>query len=237
MSDGRLPNGVAKSRILEAAQALFADVGFETASFRDITARAGVSLSAIHYHFGSKLGILEEIFSEHARRLTEQRAALLHHVSHDAEGRPVLDSVLEAFLRPSFLPLNGESNDMFNKLRLRLSVEATPVIRGILGDAFDVSDRGFIAALAEALPDRSESSIYWRFHFMVGAMLYTMADPGQLEGLSHGACSSADSTYALKHMVSAFSAAFRALEADPASTSRPARAAAGKPRRKPVQRA
>jgi hypothetical protein len=39
-----------------------------------------------------------------------------------------------------------------------------------------------------------------------------MADPGQLEGLSEGICSSKDKQRALDQMVVAFAAAFRATE-------------------------
>jgi len=208
----RLANGLIRDRILEAAEILFAEVGFETASFRDITTRAGASVSAIYYHFGSKLGVLIEIFARHSRRLTEQRQNLLHRVRRDDEGRPLLEAVLEAFLRPSFLPLNNESNELFNRLRARLSMETTEVMRTILKNSFDDSDQAFLAALMLALPHVSRPAIFWRFHLMIGAMIYTMADPGQLEGLSQGACLSSDNKMALCQMVDAFSAAFRAPE-------------------------
>jgi AcrR family transcriptional regulator len=210
----RLANGLVKARILETAEILFAEVGFDAASFRDITNRAGVAVSAIYYHFGSKLGILREVFMVHARRLTEQRASLLHRVPRDAQGRPILEAVLEAFLRPSFLPLDFESNDLFNKMRARLAIETAEVMRTILKEAFDANDQAFLAALMLALPEIPAQAVYWRFHMLVGAKIYTMADPGQLEGLSNHSCSSKDSATALQQMIDAFSAAFRAPQRD-----------------------
>jgi AcrR family transcriptional regulator len=44
----------ARDLILEAALAAFAEHGFHGASMRDIAARAGVSQSLLHHHFGTK---------------------------------------------------------------------------------------------------------------------------------------------------------------------------------------
>ena len=43
-------------------------------------------------------------------------------------------------------------------------------------------------ALASALPDRSEQDINWAYEFMLGAMVYVMADAGRIERLSNGLC-------------------------------------------------
>ena len=47
-----------KSRILDAAEELFMEHGFEATSLRLITTAANVNLAAVNYHFGSK----EELF-------------------------------------------------------------------------------------------------------------------------------------------------------------------------------
>lgn len=53
----------AQSRIIQAAGPLFADLGYEIVSVREIAAEAGVHFSAINYHFGSK----EELYIETLR--------------------------------------------------------------------------------------------------------------------------------------------------------------------------
>ena len=42
-----------KDRILDAAESLFMEHGFEATSLRSITAAAAVNLAAVNYHFGS----------------------------------------------------------------------------------------------------------------------------------------------------------------------------------------
>ncbi len=43
-----------KDKILNAAEKLFAEQGFNGTSLREITSAAEVNLAAVNYHFGSK---------------------------------------------------------------------------------------------------------------------------------------------------------------------------------------
>ena len=66
----------AKTRLLDAAERLFSERGFEAVSHRDIALAAAVNLAAVNYHFGSKdrfLGsvIKRRVDSINARRLAE----------------------------------------------------------------------------------------------------------------------------------------------------------------------
>ena len=61
-----------QTRILDAAEELFMQHGFESASMRMLTAKAGVNLAAVNYHFGSKDALVEAVF----RRRDEEPARL-----------------------------------------------------------------------------------------------------------------------------------------------------------------
>lgn len=52
--------------IMEAAEKLFADKGFEGTSVRDIAEGAGVNLAMISYYFGSKEKLMEAMFNHRA---------------------------------------------------------------------------------------------------------------------------------------------------------------------------
>ena len=58
----RTANGDTRERILDAAESLFLDHGFEGTSMRMITAQAEVNLAAANYHFGSKEALIQEVF-------------------------------------------------------------------------------------------------------------------------------------------------------------------------------
>ncbi|MFW5829861.1 MAG: TetR family transcriptional regulator, partial [Planctomycetota bacterium] len=52
-----------RERLLDAAEACFAEIGFHAASVRMITERAGANLAAVHYHFGGKNGLIEAVIT------------------------------------------------------------------------------------------------------------------------------------------------------------------------------
>ena len=56
-----------RARILDAAEVLFVEHGFEATSMRMITGRARVNLASVNYHFGGKEALIQEVFR---RRLT-----------------------------------------------------------------------------------------------------------------------------------------------------------------------
>jgi len=67
----------AKSKILRAAQKLFAEKGFDGARVDDIAAEAGVNKALIYYYFKSKRNLLEELFSNLIEELMEVSYGLI----------------------------------------------------------------------------------------------------------------------------------------------------------------
>ena len=202
------PGALTRERILEAARAMFAERGVDGVSLRELTAKAGVNLAAIHYHYGSKEALLAELFARSAKPIVKWRLDLLAKARRRPDGRPVLEDVIEAFLRPS-LQSGRRQNANFVHLRARLALERDEAVRRILSEAFDASSRTFIEAIAEALPDLPRDELYWRFHFMLGSMAYTMADSGRIQTLSGGECDPSEADQALKRMVSVYCGVFR----------------------------
>ena len=56
-----------RTRILDAAEELFMQHGFEGTSMRLLTAKAGANLAAVNYHFGSKDDVVAEAFEALSR--------------------------------------------------------------------------------------------------------------------------------------------------------------------------
>jgi len=183
-------------------------------NLRDLAKAAGVSLSAIHYHFGSKRAVLADIFARRAQDLVERRVALLQVLKRNSDGQYSLEGILDAFLRPAFEVTRGDRNDLFNRLLARLAAESGEVTRTIISEAFDENDMRFIDEIAKTVPRITREDIHWRFLFFVGAMIYTMSDSGQLVGLSNGKCDAQDTDAALRNMVLTFKVLFEAPSAN-----------------------
>ena len=66
-----------KTRILDAAEKLFGDKGFDATSLRDITTEADVNLAAVNYHFQSKDSLIEATIMRGAGPINEKRLSML----------------------------------------------------------------------------------------------------------------------------------------------------------------
>jgi len=60
-----------RNKILDAADGLFGDVGFDAASTRQIADASGVNKALIHYHFSTKEALFGAVLDRYYERLTE----------------------------------------------------------------------------------------------------------------------------------------------------------------------
>lgn len=85
-----------KTRILDAAEKLFGENGFDATSLRDITTEADVNLAAVNYHFQSKDSLIDATILRTAAPVNQKRIAML-----DAAGpKPTVEQIVEAFVGP-----------------------------------------------------------------------------------------------------------------------------------------
>jgi AcrR family transcriptional regulator len=85
----------AATRILESADELFAEIGFDATTTREIAARAGVNKALIHYHFESKHQLLDRLL---ARYYDELSVVLADALSSGEDLRARFGALLDAYL-------------------------------------------------------------------------------------------------------------------------------------------
>ncbi len=92
-----------KTRIIRAAEKLFASHGVEKASMRLICAEAGVNSASINYHFGSKENLVREIFVRLVIPIDLESNKLLEQAKANAGVKPVpINDLVRAFMEPWF---------------------------------------------------------------------------------------------------------------------------------------
>jgi AcrR family transcriptional regulator len=203
-------------RIVATAERMFADQGYRSVSIRSITVEAGVNIAAIHYHFGSKQELLEQIFDKRCAPMNEARLAMLADCREEPGRPPMLEQVLEAYLRPSLIwPGDEQGARRFLRLRAVLAHEDVELSRDLISRHFNDVSRTFLAKLRELLPGLTEEELFWRFHFLLGAHYYTLSNPGRITVLSEGRVDPTHAETSLVYLVPFFAAAFRADPARP----------------------
>src|SRR3981189_3599000 len=70
--------GETSPTLLEAAKKVLGQSGYAGLSTRDVATAAGVPLSQIHYHFGSKQGLMMALFEYLNAQLLDRQNAMFH---------------------------------------------------------------------------------------------------------------------------------------------------------------
>ncbi len=165
-----------KERILDAAERSFADCGFKTTSMRDITAAAGVNLSSVNYHFGSKNALLEALLDRRFTPINQRRIERLSQIETSGNhGEVQVEQIIRALVSPPFEMLAEWGNGGRNFLRLagRLYSETDEVRAAVFKKQEPVITR-FTTALEHALPALELNEVRLRILFVVGSMAQTM---------------------------------------------------------------
>lgn len=152
--------------ILDAAEELFAQQGFDATSIRAVTRHAGMNPAAVHYHFGSKEVLLRALLERRIAPLNQERSLLLDHVLRD--GEPDLERILDAYLRP-VLRHAGVAAGALTSLLFGLPED---VRSELVDDLFGPIHRRFHAALRQALSELSAAEVEERFRFAIAVMLH-----------------------------------------------------------------
>jgi AcrR family transcriptional regulator len=207
-----------RERLLDAAERIFAERGFEGASMRAVTQAAGTSVSAANYHFGSKEALLRATLLRRVGPLNERRLEQLDALEAEADGRPLkLETILDAFLRPVFEEHMASiaATARFRQVAARIYSDPPDIVTAIKRELFGSITVRFIRALAAALPEKSREEIELGFQLTIGVMVHvisghlvTVLDAGN--GDSEGWASRFSDESVLQQMIAYMAAGLRA---------------------------
>jgi AcrR family transcriptional regulator len=179
---------VTTERILDAAERLFADHGFEGTSIRDIVDEAKVNLAAVHYHFRSKDALLEAVLTRRISLVNDARLQRLEAAEAAAAPRsPSVEEVLRAFILPTVeFAQQNECGATFVQLMSRMFTEPRFSLTNFLGRKFGETVNRFCNALVRALPDIPREVVLWRVFFAIGGMHHLLCSTDKIDLLDKG---------------------------------------------------
>src|SRR4051812_49682602 len=131
------PQHETRTRILDAAEELFMQHGFEGTSMRLLTAKAGVNLAAVNYHFGSKDALIEALFRRRLDAMNAARVAELDKLE-SAERAPQPEAIIRAFIAPGLRLMEDAKSGGRNFARVLGGPDRGPNKggRGVTGPGF-----------------------------------------------------------------------------------------------------
>ncbi|MDO9003977.1 MAG: TetR/AcrR family transcriptional regulator [Aquabacterium sp.] len=195
------PGMSVRERLLDAAEALFADHGFHGAPMREITSKAGTRLANINDHFGSKEALFQEVIARRARLINADRLALLASLPRSRGKAAELQSLVEAFASP-LLERSLQGAEWRNYLRLLAQLTNTRShVLLLIADEFNPIGEIFIDRIGKILPHLTRRQKLNAYQLMVSSAMAIFADTGRIDVLSGGLEQSSDFSNHYKDMV------------------------------------
>lgn len=177
MATARLSPADTKTRILDAAEALFVNGGFDSMSMRQITSAAGVNLAAANYHFGSKDALIHAVLSRRLDPLDGQRRAMLDALEANYGSRLACEHVLVALFLPAVRIFRGEASGSERFLHFigRAYTDPSAVVRDFIQTHYIETLGRFFLAFQRTLPELSREDLGFRLNFAMGALAGVLA--------------------------------------------------------------
>ena len=171
----RSPRGAAtRERILDAAEALFAQNGFKATSLREISAHGDIQFGLTTYYFGSKMALIESVLS---RRAAAGERALSRALDRVENGQSACDpaAILTAFADTILRPLERENPAGVNYMRLLIHFQRERELRTAFGSDDPVMQphypvrKRYLASLERTMPDLDPAVVLFGFEIFEGA--------------------------------------------------------------------
>lgn len=198
--------------ILDAAETVFANSGYDGASMREIATIAGVAQALIHYHFKNKAQLFEALVARRAIGINDKRADTLKALLA-ATKCPSLEEIVELLFRPTIEAGRDAERDSGSYARILASVasSADPRDQMLTEKYYDPVALQYIGALQQVLPGINRSDAVWAYMFAIGVGITMMAQTGRPARLSDGVCDDGNAEEMLGRIVPFVCGGIRAM--------------------------
>ncbi|TKB51981.1 TetR/AcrR family transcriptional regulator [Ferrimonas aestuarii] len=174
-----------KSRILDAAERLFAERGFADTSLRLITSKAEVNLASVNYHFGSKKELIQAVLARYLDTFMPASAVELKRL----QGRDNLtvNEIFESLVQPllSLDSVRPKGSSIFLQLLGRGYIESQGHLRWFVTTHYGQPLELIVALIHQVDNDIDAAELFWRLHFTLGTVVFTMASFEALNDIAH----------------------------------------------------
>jgi len=198
-------------RLLDAAEELFSEHGFEGTSVRDIAASAECNIAAVNYYFGRKENLYTEVWRRQLIQMRNARLQSIEKVMSESYGKPTLETLLRSFACAFIGPLVDESRSRrLMKLMAREMIDQHLNVNMFVEEVVRPTMGAMSGALMKACPGLEESKIPLLIVFLTSQLVHVvhikaMFDQAEIAEIPHF-----DLNEAVDHIVKFSAAGIRA---------------------------
>ena len=201
---------ITRKRLLEAAEEMFAQNGFDGTTIRDITTKARRGPASINYFYGDKRELYEELFRLRLREMNESRLNAIKTIMSD-KSKLTLEKLLYAysvdFLKPFADP---QQSQRFMQLFFREMAEQRLPRNMFLDELAAPSIAAMEEAIAVVCPNINKHDTLMCVLSLTGQLVHIMQVKVLFEGAQGHSITSINIDESINHIVKFSAAGIRA---------------------------
>ncbi|MHA6623536.1 TetR/AcrR family transcriptional regulator [Pseudonocardia sp. DLS-67] len=204
-----------ENAMLDAAEHLFADKGFDGTRVRAIADASDANLGALHYYWGSKEALFRAVWNRRMGPLVQSRRTRLTALL-ESDTRPDVEQIIEIWVEAGLGLGAGdeEPSEAFGRLYGRALTDPSPAVRQVVGEHYDETGKLLVEALRRACPELSDNELYWRLHGLLGTILHVHVGRSRLAQIAGDLDVETNPSRGRAYLVSMLASAFRAPPTD-----------------------
>lgn len=195
-----------RERILSVSERLFSEHGYDGVSVRQIGTEAEVPFALVTYHYKTKLGLYQAVFSRRISEFRDHRRTRLQQVVIGLDDYENFIAISAAFVGPMMRMREMLNGAQFSQLLAREIFDPNEAARGVIAEHLDPLARLTIDLLHRAAPEASRADVARAYHFATGALAVNHAGNERLRRISdldEQALGSVDSTDQIVRFIAA----------------------------------
>ncbi len=171
MVSGPVRTATTEQRLVAAAEWLFAERGVGAVSLRTVMQAAGTNVAAIHYHFGSKEGLLDAVLRGRLDQVTGERNAVLRTLS---EVDITAHDLARAFVQPVVAVLESGGEHWIRLVGRLLTTGGEGL--GVISESFFERNAAFVERLEHLSPGVDRRTLNFRLTQAMNVTLTVLGD-------------------------------------------------------------
>jgi AcrR family transcriptional regulator len=164
-----------QDRLLDAAEGLFCERGFDGTTIRDIAAAADCNIASVNYYFGGKENLYAEVWRRHLRLMRDIRLTSIDKIMSQSLDAPRLEDLLTSFANAFIEPMADEAKSQrLIKLMTREMLDQHLPKDTFVEEIIKPTMTAMQKALTKTCPELDPSKIPFVVFATVGQLLHAV---------------------------------------------------------------
>ena len=200
-----------QERLLDAAEELFCEHGFEGTSVRELAASANCNIASVNYYFGGKEKLYIEVWRRHLVQMRDARVASIDKIMSQSQAPPRLEELLTSFANAFIEPMADESRSRrLMKLMAREMIDQRLPGNMFVEEIVTPTMTAMQQALMKVCAGLDESKVPLVVSSIAGQLVHVIHIKAMFEQLDSAEMPKFDLTEAVDHIVKFSAAGIRA---------------------------